>query len=434
MPKLTLQQPKYRKHKASGQAIVTVAGKDHYLGPHGTKASKEEYDRLVGEWLARGRRAPVGPEKPAVTVVEVLAAYWKHAQVYYVKNGEQTNEVAAMRKVISDIKSLYGRTPAEEFGPLALKAVRERWIDRGQVRTTINKNMRRVTRIFRWAAAEEMVSGSLLHSLAAVPGLKKGRTTVPEPAPILPVPLSVVEQTIPHLPPVTRDMVRFQLLTGARPGEVCKMRPADIARTGEIWEYFVQGHKVEHHGRSRIVFIGPEAQAILRPYLLRDSTQVCFSMAEAVEQRRQAASEARVTPLSCGNRRGKRSDSDKPKTARTRKRKQRLQFCANSYRQAIHHACDAAFEASWPLGRMDGESNRARMRRLTESQKAELEIFRQGNRWHPNQLRHAKATAVRKQFGLEAAQVILGHAAANVTQVYAERDFELARDVAKKIG
>jgi len=83
---------------------------------------------------------------------------------------------------------------------------------------------------------------------------------------------------------------------------------------------------------------------------------------------------------------------------------------------------------------MDGESNRARMRRLTESQKAELEIFRQGNRWHPNQLRHAKATAVRKQFGLEAAQVILGHAAANVTQVYAERDFELARDVAKKIG
>ena len=42
--------------------------------------------------------------------------------------------------------------------------------------------------------------------------------------------------------------------------------------------------------------------------------------------------------------------------------------------------------------------------------------------WAPNRLRHTRATEVRKQFGLEAAQVILGHAKADVTQVYAERD------------
>jgi len=44
------------------------------------------------------------------------------------------------------------------------------------------------------------------------------------------------------------------------------------------------------------------------------------------------------------------------------------------------------------------------------------------------------ATKVRKAHGLEAAQVLLGHARADVTQVYAERNEELAREVAGKIG
>ncbi len=54
--------------------------------------------------------------------------------------------------------------------------------------------------------------------------------------------------------------------------------------------------------------------------------------------------------------------------------------------------------------------------------------------WHPNQLRHTRATEVRKQYGLEAAQVVLGHSKANVTEVYAERDSALAVEVMKKIG
>jgi hypothetical protein len=51
MPRLTRSVPSYRKHRASGQAIVTLCGRDFYLGPHGTKVSRDEYDRLVGEWL-----------------------------------------------------------------------------------------------------------------------------------------------------------------------------------------------------------------------------------------------------------------------------------------------------------------------------------------------------------------------------------------------
>ncbi len=60
MPTLLNAVPKYRKHKASGQAVVTIGGVDHYLGPHGTKASKNEYDRVIAEWMANGRQLHVG--------------------------------------------------------------------------------------------------------------------------------------------------------------------------------------------------------------------------------------------------------------------------------------------------------------------------------------------------------------------------------------
>ncbi|MCH8840659.1 MAG: hypothetical protein IH831_08305 [Planctomycetes bacterium] len=96
MPKLSNSVPKYRKHRASGQAVVTLNGRDIYLGPHGTKASKREYDRLTSEWLANGRGLSTGQAND-LTVAELLLRYWEYPQGYYRKNGEQTSEVAVIR-------------------------------------------------------------------------------------------------------------------------------------------------------------------------------------------------------------------------------------------------------------------------------------------------------------------------------------------------
>ncbi len=41
--------PSYRHHKNSRQAIITLNGRDFYLGRHGTAASREKYDRVVSE-------------------------------------------------------------------------------------------------------------------------------------------------------------------------------------------------------------------------------------------------------------------------------------------------------------------------------------------------------------------------------------------------
>jgi len=50
--------PSHRRHKPTGQAVVTLSGKDYYLGRWNTKASRAEYDRLIGEWLVGGRCLP----------------------------------------------------------------------------------------------------------------------------------------------------------------------------------------------------------------------------------------------------------------------------------------------------------------------------------------------------------------------------------------
>ena len=54
--------------------------------------------------------------------------------------------------------------------------------------------------------------------------------------------------------------------------------------------------------------------------------------------------------------------------------------------------------------------------------------------WSPGQIRHTAGTQIRAQFGLEAAQAVLGHAKADVTQVYAERDLAKARASMAEIG
>ena len=54
--------PSYRLHKPSGQAVVTLSGKDHYLGRFGSPESRDAYDRLLAEWLANSRRPAPPPD------------------------------------------------------------------------------------------------------------------------------------------------------------------------------------------------------------------------------------------------------------------------------------------------------------------------------------------------------------------------------------
>ncbi len=233
MPHLSAPVPKYRKHKASGQAVVTLAGRDHYLGPHGSKISKLEYDRLVGEWLAAGR--PKTPPQPSseILIQQVILAFWKFAKTEYVReNGKPVGTHLKYRPGLKVLRQRYGHTRAADFGPLALKSLRESLIALGNSRRYINETIRRIVLVFRWAASEELVPPVIHQALATIRGLKKGKAR--ELPPVRPVDGKKVKATLPFLPKVVADMVRIQRLTGARPGKSVKCVPAPSNAVGKF--------------------------------------------------------------------------------------------------------------------------------------------------------------------------------------------------------
>ncbi len=402
--------PSYLLHKATGQARVVINDKTHYLGQHGTKESHNRYDRLIQEWLASGRSGAFGGVEK-LTIVELLAEYCEYAGRYYGTGpkGELKNVLHAIKQ----LRDLYGTLPASEFGPAEFKTVREQMVKADLSRGVINDRMKRICRIFRWAATEAMLQASVYETLRLIPGLKRGRTAAREAPPVLPVDEALVSATCKHLPPVLADMVRCQLLIGCRPGEICKLTPKMIDRTGEVWVAELGEHKTAHHGHTRHLYIGPQAQLIITPYLLRDENEHLFRPCDSEHKRRSKLSAERVTPLNQGNRAGYNQ--------RTRKQLERLSkpgdcYTTISYRQAVGRAALKANPI--PKG----------------SSKEVAKAWRAKYTWSPNQLRHTRGTIVRRQFGLEGAQVILGHAAADVTQIYAERDSEKAIAIQLKTG
>jgi integrase len=432
-------------HRQSGQAVITLPDglggrRDVLLGKHGTPESRQEYLRVLGEWEANGRRLlPRSAEgsAPDLTVNELVLTYWKFAESYYGfdrRRGTAFN----VRDALRVLKEFYGHTPAAAFGPLALKACRAEMVKKGWSRTYINAQVDRVRRVFRWAAGEQLLPVSVYQSLKAVEGLRCGRTEARESRKVRPVSAEHVEVALPHMPPLVRAMVRFQLFTGCRPDEVCRLRPLDLDMGNpSCWVYRPgsdQGphgeHKTAHLGHERLVLVGPRAQEVLRPYLGTKLDAYCFSPAESERQRSVDRREARQTPLTPSQK------ARRPKAGRQRSCGNR--YAVTSYRNAIYRACDRSFPLPEHLGPRRQENGRMESRaawwaRLTEQERGEVRAWRRERRWHPNRLRHSRATELRS-FGLDVVKTILGHSKVETTQIYSEKDLAAAMEVVSKIG
>jgi len=394
MPSKAPRTPSYRLHKPTGKAVVTIGGRDVYLGKHGSDESRAAYDRVVSEWLANGRRTVV---RDAMTVAEVIARY-----LDYVDSAYKTAEPANIRLAIRAVREVYGLVPAVEFGPLALKAIRQRMIDSDLCRNEVNRRTRKIVRLFKWAVSEELLPSGVLEALRAVDGLRRGRG-VRESKPVRPVHDSHVDAALPYLAPQVRAMVQLQRLTGARPGEICQMRTIDVNASGRIWEYTPSSHKTEHHGKTRTIFIGPAAQEILRPWLRTDLEACLFQPREAEALRMVRLREARKSKVQPSQ-----VDRSKPGGAA----RFAESYNANSYRQAITRA----------VAKANAE------RRKSDPTAPEIP------NWHPHQLRHSAATRLRREFGLDVARAVLGHSSPVVTEVYAELDAAKAREAMERVG
>jgi integrase len=388
--------PSYRLHTPSGKAYsdftdpVTGVRRSVCLGPWNSPESRAEHARLCLE-LSTGRGSP----PPAgVTVAELLLAFLRHAEQHYRRaDGTPTDEVANVKQMMRVVRESHGHVPAAEFGPTALRAVRQRMIDRGWSRRNVNLHVGRVRRVFKYGVEHELVPAAVWQALRAVGGLQVGRTAARETAPIRPVADELVDRTLPLLSRQVGGLVRFQRLTGCRPGEACALRRCDIDMSGDVWVYRPPQHKTQHRGRERVIHVGPHAQALLAEFPTDSPEEYVFSPQKELAERNARRAAERTTKY-YASRQGWQQRKAAPRWRR------RPRYTNKSYGHAIRKACK---KNGLPA-------------------------------WAPNQLRHAFGTIVRREFGLEAAQAGLGHARADVTQVYAERDAARAAEVAAKIG
>lgn len=408
MPRPTNAVPSYLHHKPSGQAYCTIREADGsrrtvYLGAYGTEASRAEYARVIGGHKptpAPSGRADVAPL--ALTVAELCRQFIDHAERYYrhadrTPTGEATNFKHSLRA----LEHLFGALPVAEFGPKALQRVRSLMIDGykhpehgehvGLSRRVVNQRVGRIKRVFRWGVQEELVPVAVYQAIAAVEGLKAGRCDATELPPVEPVVWADVEKTLAKLNPVVKAMVLLQWHTGMRPGEVCAMRWADVDRSGAVWVYRPRQHKTAYRNRARVVAIGPQSQAILAEFVNVAPAKVIFSPALAMSLVYAQRRAGRKTPVQPSQQCRKKAKA---------KRKPGERYTTETYNRAVARAAELAGVTAW----------------------------------HPNQLRHSFGTRVRAVYHLEGAQVALGHAQANVTEVYAERDLTLAMRVAGEMG
>jgi len=385
------QTPAYVHHKPSGRARVriNVGGRyrDVYLGEYGSPESLEKYHRLLAEnlasdqhGLAESPRSVSAATDEEWTVAMLAVKYDDFASSHYVKDGRPTDQ--RYRAAIEPLVQLFGDTLASDFGPKRFQALREHIIRRGSLWTAqfdaqgnltrpgqplsrdyVNNLMKAVARIFKWAVTEEKVPASVPDALAKVGGLRKGRDArLREAEPVRPVLLEHFWPVVKAASPPVAAMLQVQRLTGMRPDEVTIMRPCDLDRGGEVWVYRPESHKLEWLDQNKEVLIGPQAQQVLAPWLGEAGPdQYLFSPRRTaewnvreLEKRRRRPSSRRV-PLS-------------------RKRAPREHYDDPGYRQAVVRACRRAGIPEWS----------------------------------PGQLRHSTATEIRRAFGAEAAQLVLG--------------------------
>ena len=90
-------------------------------------------------------RAGAAGSPADLTVVELVAAYWRHAKEYYTGHAE----LGSIKLALGHLKALYSCTPVADFGPLALRTVRPRMVDAGWSRRYVNRQTDKVRRMFR---------------------------------------------------------------------------------------------------------------------------------------------------------------------------------------------------------------------------------------------------------------------------------------------
>lgn len=283
--------PSYILHKRTGRAQInwtTAAGerKNKLLpGPYGSEESRKAYDHLCDEIrLANAayqhNKAMLPTNLVSLTIAELIAIFWqKKVEVDYANSTEKRDYVNTLRP----LNFLYGKETAANFTPKKLVEVRNLMASgythpqygqqRPLCKRVINQRIKRIQRMFKWAVhPAELLPAEVYARLQMLENLRQGK----QHNEVEPVPLQVVEDTLPHLPQPVADMVMLQRLTGLRSQNIVGLQAEELNRSTEIWTFKPLKHKTLHYNKKLVIKIGPKAQEILRPYIAKRPTGFLF--------------------------------------------------------------------------------------------------------------------------------------------------------------
>jgi integrase len=284
MPRPVVWPPQPREHKASGQSRVRIGGRDYYLGPHGSEEARRRYAELISTLVQNGQQAPAEkrPDAPAgLLVCDVLARWVIHARGYYSERGREREQ---FRLALRPLERMFGMTPVALFDADCLRDVQQAmldgsWMEEGDrlhprapksggwSRPVVNARVKRVRTVWRWAEEKKLVAPGTWAALCGVKPVRPNRPGAREPQRAKTTTMAEVRAVCRRLTSVLRAMVLTQFWSGMRSGELREMLLSELDRTGEVWVYRPGRHKTDYLGHSRSVYLGPRAQAVLRPFV-----------------------------------------------------------------------------------------------------------------------------------------------------------------------
>ncbi len=381
--------PKYCHHKATDRACVYIHGQPVYLGRYNSPESHERYRQVVDEYLRTGNGPP--PRAERLTVAMLVARYLAYLENSHPKKRKSNIYLRALAATKVLVKT-HASTPADEFGPKALKQCIQHLANESYSITTIQQSVGGIKRLFRWAVSEELLRVEVSQAIDCVEAPRAGSLDARPARKVYPAPEESVTAVLPLLTGPIRAMVELMLLTGARPAELTGLRVGQIQREGklaigykpidlgQVWAVDLVEHKNATKGLSRCLLFGPKAQEVIGPFLENKCpTDYVFNPADGwtdFKKRSTILTKIRV-----------------PKRIRER-------YDPETIRKGVQRACDTL---GIPL-------------------------------WFPYQLRHNAATRLVAEFGWDTARIVLGHSSVDMTRDYAEDDLRKAIEAMRQAG
>jgi len=408
--------PLLRFHGSTAQWYFLWEGRRVYLGSDRARAEREYRARVAK--LASGQPVVQAPaaSPDGLTVAELLLDFVRRVVPDYKDSRDRDRIHAAVR----NLSAFAGGDLADRFLAQRLIEFRRHLVtnvkrpDGAPIsRVYINYQIGIIKWVWMWAAENEYVRSETAFRLKGVRPLRKGKGGA-ERSRVAPVEAWQIDAIVPALSPIVAAMVRLQQWTGCRPGEVCRMRRRDIstspaesvpipetkleARASDgVWLYVPESHKNTTRGKARVIAIGRRGQESLAPMLHGcKPDDMIFSPATAAE-------------------------------AHLRRHGRSTEHLASV---AHHEAYDRA-AYSRAISRAIERVNRERMAAGCLLLVGEAGLV---PHWSPGQIRHTTATAVRGQFGREAAAEYLGHSGLEMIDRYAEQAIDTAVRIAKEMG